>query len=168
MTSALMTTSKRRRKHSVAAETLNTSPHDISSMVTELHDSNTGLNIPQHAGHIATTSDDLPITDKATATQVARMSAKLSGTINTASIRPSQVVNAANIVKTTTGDKVTGWCICACHNPRRSERNGVYFVGGVSVPYDEFSVLGGRDKMAAVGSPMHGIYFCEVTSEIAT
>lgn len=42
-------------------------PHDISSVVAELHDPYTSLDIPQHTGHITAASNYLSVIDEATA-----------------------------------------------------------------------------------------------------
>ena len=42
------------------------------------------------------------------------------------------------------------------------------FVGCVSIPDDEFTVLRGRDEMSAVLGPMHSVDFGQMTSESST
>lgn len=53
------------------------------------------------------------------------------------------------------------------HDPRRPKRDRVQLVGGVRVPHDELAVLRGRDEMALVSRPVHGIDLCQVTLENA-
>ena len=50
-------------------------------------------------------------------------------------------VDGADIVETTTGDKVSAGRIGTSHDPARTEGDGVYFVGRVGVPNDEFTIL---------------------------
>jgi hypothetical protein len=52
-----------------------------------------------------------------------------------------QVVDGANVVETTTSDKISRWGISAGHDPARSKRNSMDFVGGVCIPNNQFSVL---------------------------
>lgn len=56
-----------------------------------------------------------------------------------------EVVDGTDVVETTAGDKVTAGGVGAGHNPRRTERNGVDLVSGVSIPDDELAILRCRD-----------------------
>ena len=79
-----------------------------------------------------------------------------------------QVVNRADIVKATTRDKIPRRGISTSHDPAGAKWDGVDFVGGVCIPDDEFPVLRCRDKMSLVSSPMHCVYFGEMTPQSAT
>lgn len=50
-------------------------------------------------------------------------------------------VNGTDVVETTTSDKISAGCVGTSHNPAGTEWDSVYFVGGVGVPNDEFTVL---------------------------
>lgn len=67
-----------------------------------------------------------------------------------------QVVNGADVIQTTAGNKVVGGSVGASHDPRRAEGNGVCLVCRESVPYEEFAVLRGRDKVDLIRGPVHG------------
>lgn len=58
---------------------LKTLPHHIASVVTKLHHTDASLNVPEHAGHVTGRGDDLAVVDKATAGEIARVSAELAG-----------------------------------------------------------------------------------------
>lgn len=60
----------------------NTLPHHITSVVAEFHNTDAGLDVPQHAGHVAGRSDDLAVVYKATAGEIARVSAELAGPLD--------------------------------------------------------------------------------------
>ena len=95
------------------------------------------------------------------------MSTKFAGALhgaNTTLFR-TEVIDRTNIVETTASDKVARGSIGAGHDPRGAEGNGVDLVCSISVPDDEFSVLGGRDEMTFVCCPMHGINLGEMAFE---
>lgn len=56
-----------------------------------------------------------------------------------------EVVDRADVVKTTTSYIVSGWRICAGHNPGRAKRDGMNLISGICVPDNELSVLRSRD-----------------------
>lgn len=134
-------------------------------MVAKLYDTNTSLNIPKHAGHVTRAGDDLPVTDKTTAAEVSGMSTEFASALDIGAILAVQVVDRTDVVQTSTGNVIARWRICAGHDPTRPERDGVHFIGCVSVPNDEFSILRGGNEMSSVGGPMHGINFGEMASE---
>ena len=68
-------------------------PHHITSVIVELDYPNAGLDIPQHAGHVARTGDNLAIVEEAAAAEVPRMGAKLPGTLDVVALFRVQVVN---------------------------------------------------------------------------
>lgn len=68
-----------------------------------------------------------------------------------------QVVDGADVVKTTARDVVARRRVRAGHDPRGSQRDGVDLVRCVSVPDDELSVLRSGNEMSAVGRPVHGV-----------
>lgn len=107
------------------------------------------LDIPKHASHVARGCEDTAIIDEATAGEVTGMAGKLSCDAGGA-ISGREVVNGANVVKTTAGDVVSAGGIGTGHDPRRSQRDGVDLVGSVGVPDDELAILRGRDEMPSV------------------
>ena len=78
-----------------------------------------------------------------------------------------QVVDGADVVKTTARDVVARRRVGAGHDPRGSQRDGVDLVRCVSVPDDELSVLGGGDEMSSVGGPVHGVDLGKMALECA-
>ena len=78
-------------------------------MVAELHDTDTSLDIPKHAGHVTGAGDDLAVAEETAATEVARMGAQLASPLATSTTIPVvEGVDGANVVQTTTGNKVAG------------------------------------------------------------
>lgn len=140
--------------------------HHVTQMVGKLGNFAAGFNVPQHTGHVARRGDDLAVVHKATAGDVSRVSRQLSRDPRR-SISSGQVVDGADVVQTTTGDKVPTRRIGAGHDPGGAQRNGVDLVGGVGVPYDQFAVLGGRDEVAAIFGPLHRVYLGQVSFEIS-
>lgn len=147
--------------------------HDVSGVVAEVHDPNSGVDVPQHAGHVAGARDDLAIVNESAATEVARVSAQLPRGLG-ASHRASRGgrrragldrVDGADVVESSAGDKVAARRVGARHDPTRPERDGVDLVGRVGVPDDELAVLRGRDEVLLVGRPVHGVDLSEVTLE---
>lgn len=45
-------------------------PHHVSSVITELDNTNTGLDIPQHTCHVTRTCDDLSVVDESAAREI--------------------------------------------------------------------------------------------------
>lgn len=80
-------------------------------------------------------------------------------------IPTSERVNAADVVQTTTGDPVARRSVGAGHDPRGTQWDGVDLVGSVGIPDDELAVLRGRDEVALVVGPVHGVNFGEMTLE---
>jgi hypothetical protein len=72
------------------------------------------------------------------------------------------------VIQATASNEVTTWGVSAGHDPRRSQRNGVDFVGRVGVPDDELSILRGRDKVSSVGRPMHGVDFSKMAFQVSS
>lgn len=68
-----------------------------------------------------------------------------------------EVVDRADVIEATAGDVITARGICAGHDPGRAERDGVHLVGRVSVPDDQFTILGRRDQMSPISRPVHSI-----------
>ena len=92
-------------------------PHNVSRMVAELHDAYTGLDIPQHTGHISGASHNLAIVQEAAAAEVSGVCAKLTSALDIVALLGMQVVDGADIVETTAGNEVSGGRISACHDP---------------------------------------------------
>lgn len=95
-------------------------PHHVPSVVAELRYSDTGFNIPEHAGHIATGSDDLAVAEEATATEITGVSREFLGTLHLArgtAFFLSKVVDGADVVQTTACDEVARRSVSAGHDP---------------------------------------------------
>lgn len=69
------------------------------------------------------------------------MARELSGDSRGAVALLVEVIDGANVVETTTGDKVSTRGIGAGHDPGRSQGDGVDLVCGIGIPYDELAVL---------------------------
>lgn len=78
-------------------------------MVTELDYSYTGLDIPKHTGHVSRRSNNLPVVDEATATEVSRVRAKLAGSSHIHALFRMEVIYRANVVETTASNVVARW-----------------------------------------------------------
>jgi len=94
--------------------------HNIPSVVTELYNADTSLNIPEHAGHITRAGDNLTVIEESATTEITGMSAQFTGTLDVASVLAIQVVYGTNVVKTTAGDEVPGRGVGTGHDPTRS------------------------------------------------
>ena len=92
-------------------------PHNVSRMVAELHDAYTGLDIPQHTGHISGASHNLAIVQEAAAAEVSGVCAKLTSALDVVALLGMQVVNGANVVETAAGDVVSRGRVSAGHDP---------------------------------------------------
>lgn len=51
--------------------------------------------------------------------------------------------------------------------PWWSKRNGVHFISGVRIPHDELAVLRGRDEVARIRAPVHGIDLGQMAAQCA-
>lgn len=91
-------------------------PHDVSTVVVELDNAYSGVNVPQHASHVSRTGEDLSIVQKSTARQVAGMCAQLSSHFDGAFLGP-KIVDRADVVKTSTGDEIARGGVRASHDP---------------------------------------------------
>lgn len=131
-------------------------------MIAKFHHSNASLDVPEHAGHVAGRGDDLSVIDKSTAREITGVGTQFTGTLNgtDTALFGTEVVNRANVIETTAGNKVARGRVCAGHDPGGAQGDGMDLVGRVGVPDDELAVLGGGDEMALVSSPVHGVNFC--------
>ena len=130
--------------------------HDVTEVVGELGDARAGVDIPQHAGHVAGRGEDATVVDEAAAGKVAGVAGELARDPG----RPfpsGEVVDGADVVEAAAGDVIAARGVGACHDPGRSQGNGMDFVGRVGIPDDELAVLGGRDEMSTIGRPMHSV-----------
>lgn len=114
--------------------------HHVTEVVGKFGDLGSGLDIPEHTGHVTGGGNDAAVIDEATAGQVARVTGELARDASGTFAR-RQVVDGANVVETTAGHVVSAGRIGTSHDPGRAQGNGVDFVGGVGVPDDELSVL---------------------------
>jgi len=110
-------------------------------MITKLHDSHTGFDIPKHTSHVTRAGDNLPIANEATATEITGVSAQLAPASDAVRFSTVEVIDGTDVVETAACNEVSGRRISASHNPAGAKRNGMDFVGGVGVPYDKLSVL---------------------------
>lgn len=136
--------------------------HDIAEVIRELGHLGTRLDIPQHARHISGRGEDAAIIDKAAAREVTRVSGQFARNAGGA-FAGGKIVDGTDVVQTTTGDVVSTGSVCARHDPRGPQWDGVNFVCGVGVPDDEFAVLRGGDEMATVGRPVHSVNLGQMT-----
>jgi len=137
------------RHELVVVERVDAQAHDVAQVVGEFCDLLSSLNVPQHASHVTGRCEDAAVVDEATAGEVARVPAKLSCHPCRA-FSCAQVVDRANVVKTTTSHVVAAGRVGASHDPRRAEGNCVHLVGGVCIPDDELTVLRGGNEMSPV------------------
>ena len=79
-----------------------------------------------------------------------------------------EIVDGADIIQTTASDIIAAWGIGASHDPAGPQGDGVDLVSGVGIPNDELAILGGRNEVAAIGSPVHGVDLGKVAAESAT
>lgn len=79
-----------------------------------------------------------------------------------------EVVDRADIIKTTTSDVIAGGRIGTCHDPTGAQGNCMNFVRGVGIPDNELSVLRSRHEMSTVSSPVHGIDLGKMSTKGAT
>ena len=114
--------------------------HHVTQVVGKFGDLGSGLDVPEHTGHITGGGDDTAVIDEATAGKVSRVAGELARDASRTFAR-RQVVDGADVVETTAGHVVPAGRIGTGHDPGRAQRNGVDFVGGVGVPDDELSVL---------------------------
>ncbi len=143
-------------------------PHHITSVVAELNNANTSLNIPQHTGHVTRGRDNLAVVEETAATQITRVGAELAGALDVVALLGMEIVDRADVVEATTRHVASGGGVCARHDPAGTKGNGMDLVGGVGVPDDKLSVLRRRDEVPPVGSPVHGIDLGKVTAESPT
>lgn len=139
--------------------------HDIAEMVGKLHNLGTRLDIPLHTGHVTRRSQDAAVVDEATAGEVAGVARELAGDTGGAVPVLVEVVDGADVVETTTGDVVTARSVCASHDPRGPQGDGMNLVCCVRVPNDQLSILRGRHQMSSVRRPVHGVDLGQVTLE---
>lgn len=116
--------------------------HHITQVVGKLGDLGSGLDIPQHTGHVAGGGDDAAVIDEAAARKIARVAGELTRDTGRTFTR-GQVVDGTDVVQTTASNVVPTRRIGTGHDPGRSQGDGVDFVGGVGIPDDELSVLRG-------------------------
>ena len=74
-------------------------------------------------------------------------------------------VNGANVVETPAGDKTARRGIGTGHDPWWPQRYGMDFVRAVTVPHDQFAILGGWYQIPwttisenkSIENPLHGL-----------
>lgn len=134
----------------VVVERVNAQTHDVAQVVCKFCDLLAGLDVPEHASHVAGRGKDAAVVDETAARQVAGVPTKLPCHSGGAFSR-AQVVDGANVVETTASHVVAAWRVSAGHDPRRAQRNRVDLVGSVGIPNDELAILGRGNKVSPVG-----------------
>jgi hypothetical protein len=140
------------------------SPHDIPRVVVELDDPDSSIDVPEHARHVPRARQDLPVVQEAAAREVARVRAQLPRDLDVP-LFGAEIVDGADVVQSSAGDKVPRGGVRAGHDPGRAERDRVHLVRRVGVPDDELPVLRGRDEVPLVLRPVHGVDLGEVALE---
>ena len=125
------------------------------------------LNIPQHARGIARGSNNLLVIDESAAREIAGVRVQLAADTDR-ELLALKIVNRANVIETTTGNKVVGGGISAGHDPGRAQRDGVGLVRRERVPHEQLAVLRGRHKVDLIGRPVHGVDLGKVAFEGTT
>jgi hypothetical protein len=75
-------------------------------------------------------------------------------------------INGTNVIKPSTRDVGSWRSICTRHDPRGPQGNRMDFVGCISIPYDEFSILRSRHEVSwGVWSPVHRIDLRQMPSK---
>lgn len=69
------------------------------------------------------------------------MAREFSGNARRAVALLVQIIDGANVVEATTGDKVSAGGVGAGHDPGGSQGNGVDLVCGICIPDNELAVL---------------------------
>lgn len=127
---------------------------------------NASFDVPEHASGITRRGDDLLVVNEAAARKVASVSVELAADANR-ELLALEVVDGANVVKTTASNKVVRGGVGAGHDPRRAKGDGVRLVCRQRVPNEELAVLRGRDEVDLVTGPVHSVDLGEVPLERA-
>jgi len=77
-------------------------------------------------------------------------------------------VDGAQVIQTTTRNIVPGRRVCTGHDPGRTKRNGVHFVGREGIPDNELAILRGADEVTGISGPVQSIYFAQMALENAS
>lgn len=91
--------------------------HDIAKVVGELGDLLASLNVPLHAGHVTGGGEDAAIVDESAAGQVTGVAGQFPGHPRGAVALLVEIVDGADVVETTAGDKVAAGGVGAGHDP---------------------------------------------------
>lgn len=125
-------------------------------MVSKLCDLRATLDVPEDAGHVTGGCEDSSVVDEPAATEVSGVPGEFPS--NTGRAFPSrEVVDGADVVKTTAGDEIAAGGVGAGHDPGGAQGDGVHLVGRVGVPDDELAVLRCGDQVPPVGGPVHSV-----------
>jgi len=73
-----------------------------------------------------------------------------------------KIIDRADVVETATSDIVAARGVRASHDPGRTQRYGVYFICGVSIPDNQLTILGSGNEVSPISGPVHGIDLGEV------
>lgn len=104
------------RNELVVVERVDAQTHHVTQMVGKLVHLGASLQIPKHASHVTRRSKDTLVADEAAATEVTRVTRKLSGNTGWA-LAGRQVVDGADVVQTTASHVVSGRRVGAGHDP---------------------------------------------------
>lgn len=92
--------------------------HDVAQVVGKLGHLLARLNIPLHTSHVTRRGKDAAVVDEAAAGKVAGVARQLAGDARGAIALLVQVVDGADVVETTTSNKVAAGGVGAGHYPR--------------------------------------------------
>ena len=152
------------RDELVVVERVDAQAHNVAKMIGKLVYLGASLEIPEHARHVARGCEDALVADESAAAEVSRVARQF--TCHACGTFPCrQVVDGANVIETTAGNVVARGRVGTGHDPRGAKGDGVDLVCCVGIPDDQLAVLRGRDEMAAVRRPVHGVDLGEMALE---
>lgn len=105
------------RYESVLVCRVQANAHYVAQMVGKLHNFGARLDIPFHAGHITGRGENAPVINESTAREVTGVARQLASDAGGGVSVLVQVVNGANVVKTTARNVVATRRIGAGHDP---------------------------------------------------
>jgi len=130
--------------------------HDITSVVLELGNLASCLDIPEDASLITRAGEDALLVEEAAAGDVASVGIELTADADRYIAR-TQIIDRAGVVETTAGDEAAGGTVSAGHNPSGAEGDSVKLVGGETIPHKELTILRSTYKVVSIVSPLHGV-----------
>ena len=137
-------------------------PHNITSVTFKAGLNLSRLDIPQETFVVTRRGQDLGVGNKATARQETVVRAQFPEDLD-GDLLGGQIEDRANVVQTTTGNKVTRGRVADSHHPGRTKGDGVDLVGRDSVPNQQLSVLRGGNNVFVIIRPVQSIDLGQVT-----